>query len=117
MAGLVLAPRFALASFGYDFVMQKKHRYSAKQHRQVEHIKQSEKLRGVPAEEAKAIAYATVNKQNPGKHRFTAKEDRQAEHIAESEKAQGKSAAQAKPQPMQRKGWRAPHFGQNENSA
>ena len=76
--------------------MPKKHRYSAKEHRQIEHIKQSEKARGVPAQEAEAIGYATVNKQNPSKHRFTAKEDRQAEHIAESEKAQGKSAAQAK---------------------
>jgi len=89
-------PGLVIASFGYLILMRKKHRYSAKEHRQIEHIKQSEKARGVPAQEAEAIGYATVNKQNPSKHRFTAKEDRQAEHIAESEKAQGKSAAQAK---------------------
>jgi hypothetical protein len=76
--------------------MPKKHRYSAKEHRQIEHIKQSEESRGVPAEEAEAIGYATVNKQDPGKHRFTAKEERQVEHIAESEKARGKSGAQAR---------------------
>jgi hypothetical protein len=76
--------------------MAKKHRYSAKEHRQIEHIKQSEKSRGASAEEAEAIGYATVNKQNPSKHRFTAKEERQVEHIVESEKARGKSAAQAR---------------------
>lgn len=76
--------------------MPKKHRYSAKEHRQIEHIKQSEKSRGAPAEEAEAIGYATVNKQNPSKHRFTGKEERQVEHIAASEKARGKSDAQAR---------------------
>lgn len=76
--------------------MPKKHRYSAKEHRQVEHIKESEEARGVPAEEAEAIGYATVNKQDPGKHRHTAKEKRQVEHIAESEEARGKSEAEAK---------------------
>ncbi len=76
--------------------MPKKHRYSAKEHRQVEHITESEEARGVLPEEAKAIGYATVNKQNPGKHRFTEKEDRQAEHIMESEEARGKSDAEAK---------------------
>ncbi len=76
--------------------MPKKHRYSPKEHRQIEHIKESEETRGHSAEEAKAIAYATVNKQNPGKHRYTAKEERQAEHIKESEEARGKSAAEAK---------------------
>jgi hypothetical protein len=45
--------------------MPKKHRYSAKERRQIEHIKQSEKSRGAPAEEAEAIGYATVNRQNP----------------------------------------------------
>lgn len=76
--------------------MPRKHQYSAKEHRQVEHIEHSEEARGVPAAEAEAIGYATVNKQNPGKHRFSAKQDRQAEHIAESEEARGKSAAAAK---------------------
>ena len=76
--------------------MPREHRYSAKEHRQVEHIKQSEEARGVTEEEAGAIGYATVNKQNPRKHRFTAKEDRQVEHIAESEEARGKSEAEAK---------------------
>ena len=75
---------------------KKKHRYSAKEHRQIEHIKESEEARGVSAREAKAIGYATVNKHNPGKHRFTAKEDRQAEHIMQSEEKRGKSDAEAK---------------------
>lgn len=76
--------------------MAKKHLFSAKEHRQVEHIKESEVARGVPAEEAEAIGYATVTKQNPGKHRHTAKENRQVEHIVESEEARGKSEAEAK---------------------
>jgi hypothetical protein len=76
--------------------MPKKHRYSAKERRQIEHIKQSEKSRGAPAEEAEAIGYATVNRQNPDTHRFTVREKRQVEHIAKSEKAQGKSDAQAR---------------------
>jgi len=76
--------------------MPKKHRYSEKEHRQVEHIKESEEARGVSAEEAEAIGYATVNKQNPGKHRHTAKERRQAEHIIESEEERGKSEVEAK---------------------
>ena len=75
---------------------KKKHRYSAKEHRQIEHIKESEEARGVDSSEASAIGYATVNKQNPGKHRFTAKEDRQAEHIMESEEERGKPEAEAK---------------------
>jgi len=49
----------------------------------------------VPAEEAEAIGYATVSKQNPGKHRHSAKEKRQVEHIIESEEASGKSEALA----------------------
>ncbi|HET9341322.1 MAG TPA: hypothetical protein VFO25_00235 [Candidatus Eremiobacteraceae bacterium] len=76
--------------------MPKKHRYSEKEHRQVEHIKESEEARGMSADEAEAIGYATVNKQNPSRHRYTAKEKRQAEHIAESERARGKSATEAK---------------------
>ena len=70
--------------------------YSQKEHRQVEHVKESEEARGVSPSEAEAIGYATVNKQNPEKHRYTAKEKRQAEHIMESEEARGKSKAQAK---------------------
>ncbi|MBV8066903.1 MAG: hypothetical protein JO113_02920 [Candidatus Eremiobacteraeota bacterium] len=81
---------------GQDFDMATKHRYSKKEHRQVEHIKQSEEARGFSTEEAESIGYATVNKQNPGKHRYTAKEERQAEHIMESEEARGKSPAEAK---------------------
>ncbi len=76
--------------------MPKHHRYSQKEHRQVEHVKESEEARGVSASEAEAIGYATVNKQNPEKHRYSAKEKRQAEHIMESEEARGKSEAQAK---------------------
>ncbi len=76
--------------------MPKKHRYTDKEHRQVEHIEQSEEARGHSPVEARSIAYATVNKQNPQKHRFTSKEKRQAEHIAESEEDRGKSASEAK---------------------
>lgn len=81
---------------GYERSMPQKHRYSEKEHRQVEHIKESEEARGHSPEEAEGIGYATVNTQNPEKHRFTAKEDRQAEHIMESEEERGKSEAQAK---------------------
>jgi hypothetical protein len=76
--------------------MAKKHRYTPKEHRQVEHIKESEKARGMPANEAEGIAYATVNKLNPDKNRYTAKEKRQAEHIMESEENRGKSPSEAK---------------------
>jgi hypothetical protein len=75
---------------------KKKHRYSAKEHRQVEHIKESEEARGHSAREAEAIGYATVNARNPSEHRYTAKEKRQAQHIVESEEARGKSEAEAK---------------------
>ena len=74
---------------------KRKHSYSSKEHRQVEHIKDSEMARGVPEREAEAIGYATVNKQNPGKHRFTPKEKRQVEHVIESEEASGKSESEA----------------------
>ncbi|MFY9665866.1 MAG: hypothetical protein WAL67_11935 [Candidatus Cybelea sp.] len=76
--------------------MATKHRYTPKEHRQVEHIKASEEARGVEAGEAEAIGYATVNKQNLGRHRYTDKERRQAEHIIESEAELGKSEAEAK---------------------
>ena len=76
--------------------MPKKHRYSPKEHRQIEHIEESEESRGHSPVEAKSIAYATVNKQNPQKHRYSAKEKRQAEHIAESEEERGKSTSDAK---------------------
>ncbi|HEY1978341.1 MAG TPA: hypothetical protein VGG89_17440 [Candidatus Baltobacteraceae bacterium] len=75
---------------------KKKHRYSEKDHRQIEHIQESEEARGHSQPEAEAIGYATVNKQNPSKHRYTAKEKRQAEHIVESEEARGKSESEAK---------------------
>lgn len=76
--------------------MARKHRYSAKEHRQVEHIAENEEARGVSREEAEAIGYATVNTRNPDKHRYTAKEKRQAKHIMESAKARGKSPVVAK---------------------
>ena len=76
--------------------MPQKHRYTEKEHRQVEHIKRSEETRGVSPGEAEGIGYATVNKQNPSRHRYTAKEKRQAQHIMESEEARGKSADEAK---------------------
>jgi hypothetical protein len=76
--------------------MSKRHRYTAKEHRQVEHIKESEQHRGHGESEAEAIGYATVNKLNPDRHRYTEKEHRQAEHIMESEERAGKSEAEAK---------------------
>jgi hypothetical protein len=75
---------------------RKGHVFSAKEHRQVEHIKASEEQRGMPAAEAEAVGYATVVKTSGGKHSYTAKEKRQAEHIAESEEQRGVSAAEAK---------------------
>jgi hypothetical protein len=42
---------------------RKDHRFTAKEHRQVEHIEESEAERGKSPDEAKSIAYATVNKQ------------------------------------------------------
>ena len=83
-------------AFGHHFRMPKKHRYTAKEHRQIEHITESEEKRGLSEVEAKAIGYATVNKHNPGKHRFTAKEKRQAEHVAASERKSGHSKAESK---------------------
>ena len=76
--------------------MARKHRYTPKEHRQVEHIAASEEARGVSPEEAEGIGYATVNKLNPGIYRYSAKEKRQAEHIMESEEKAGKSEAEAK---------------------
>ena len=76
--------------------MAEKHRYSPKEHRQVEHIKESEEARGHSPEEAEAIGYATLNKQNPDEHRYTAKERRLTQHIIDSEEARGKSEVEAK---------------------
>jgi hypothetical protein len=76
--------------------MASKHRYTKKEHRQVEHIQESEEARGHSASEAQAIGYASVNKQHPDAHRYTAKEKRQAEHIIASEEAAGESETQAK---------------------
>jgi hypothetical protein len=73
-----------------------KHHYTVKEHRQVEHIKESEERAGHPPGEAEGIGYATVNKLHPETHRYTDKEKRQAEHIAESEEEAGKSPDEAK---------------------
>ena len=43
-----------------------KSKYTAKQQRQAEHIEESYEQKGVPAEEAEARAWATVNKQDGG---------------------------------------------------
>jgi len=75
--------------------MGAKHRYSPREHRQVEHIAASEVAAGHSPAQAEAIGYATVTKQHPSKHRHTAKERRQANHIVESEEARGKSDAEA----------------------
>ncbi len=40
----------------------KKHRFTEKQDRQAAHIATSEKKKGMSAEKAKSIGYATVNK-------------------------------------------------------
>jgi len=77
----------------------KGHRFTAKEHRQVEHITASEEQHGMSHEEAVRVGYATVNKEvgatNP-KRRFTKKERRQAEHVEESEEERGKSPSEAK---------------------
>lgn len=75
------------------------HRFTAKEHRQVEHVKESEVERGMSSEEAQRVGYATVNKEVNEKdptRRFTAKENRQADHIEESEEERGKSPEEAK---------------------
>ena len=75
---------------------RKGHVFSAKEHRQVEHIKESAGKRGMSSAEAEAVGYATVVKHSGGKHQYTAKEKRQAEHIAESEEERGVPPAEAK---------------------
>ena len=75
---------------------KKKQRYSAKERRQVEHIRENEEARGVSEQEATGIAYATVNKLNPDAKRYSSKERRQAKHIMESEEKSGKSKRVAK---------------------
>jgi hypothetical protein len=77
-------------------VPRKGHVFSAKEHRQVEHIKESEERRGHSPAEAEGIGYATVVKHGGSKHQYTAKEKRQAEHIAQSEEARGVDPAEAK---------------------
>ncbi len=78
------------ARFGYDNGMPTNERYTAKEHRQIEHIKESEEARGMSPEEAEAVGYATVIKLHPERERFTDKERaRQAEHIMESERERG----------------------------
>ena len=46
-----------------------KSKYTAKQQRKAEHIEESYEERGVPAKEAEARAWATVNKQSGGGER------------------------------------------------
>jgi hypothetical protein len=75
---------------------RKSHVFSTKEHRQVDHIKESEELRGKSPVEAEAIGYATVVKHGGSKHHFSAKEKRQAEHIAESQEERGASSVEAK---------------------
>jgi hypothetical protein len=79
--------------------MPKGHRFTAKEHRQAEHVKESEEKRGKAPDEAERIGYATVNKTvnaTDPTRRFTDKEHRQVEHIEESEEARGKSPDEAK---------------------
>jgi hypothetical protein len=76
--------------------MARKHRYSPKEHRQVQHIEEIEEARGMRPEEAEGVGYATVNKLDPDKHRYTAKERRQAEHVIESEEERGVAPDEAK---------------------
>ena len=45
----------------------KKHRFTAKEDREAEHIIESEMKQGKSREEAKRIAYATVNKRKKSK--------------------------------------------------
>ena len=45
----------------------KKSRFTKKEDRQIEHIKESEKEQGRSTEDAERIAYATVNKQKTKK--------------------------------------------------
>ncbi len=75
---------------------RKGHVFSTKEHRQVEHIKESEERRRMSAAEAEGVGYATVVKHGGSTHQYTAKEKRQAEHIAASEEARGVPAAEAK---------------------
>ena len=77
---------------------RKGHRFTAKEHRQVEHIKESEEKRGMAAGEAERVGYATVNKHVEGDphRRYTAKEHRQVDHIIASEEARGVDADEAK---------------------
>jgi len=48
-------------------------RYTKKEDRQAEHIKESEQKRGKSEEDAERIAYATVNKQKHEKQKDTDK--------------------------------------------
>ena len=72
------------------------HVFSVKEHRQAEHIAQSEEQRGMAPAEAKSVGFATVVKHGGGNLHLNAKEKRQAEHIAESEEARGVSHVEAK---------------------
>jgi hypothetical protein len=50
-----------------DKMPRSKHRFTEKEDRQAKHIMVSEEERGRSEEDAKRIAYATVNKQKSGK--------------------------------------------------
>lgn len=75
---------------------RKGHVFSAKEHRQAEHIAESEEQRGVAPAEAKAIGFATIVKHGGGDLHLSAKEKRQADHITASEEERGVSHAEAK---------------------
>ena len=75
---------------------RKAHVFSAKEHRQAEHIAQSEEQRGMSPAEAKGVGFATVVKHGGGSLHLSAKEKRQAEHIAESKEERGMSPVEAK---------------------
>jgi hypothetical protein len=46
----------------------KAHRFTEKEHREAEHVIQSEEERGVPPERAERIGWATVNKRKSKDH-------------------------------------------------
>jgi hypothetical protein len=75
---------------------RKGHVFSAKEHRQAEHIAQSEEQRGMSPAEAKGVGFATVVKHGGGNLHLSAKEKRQAEHIAESKEERGMPPGEAK---------------------
>jgi hypothetical protein len=86
-----------LSSFrGGNQMPRKGHVFSAKEHRQAEHIAESEEQRGMSPTEAKSVGFATVVKHGGGNLHLSAKEKRQAQHIAESKEDRGMPPAEAK---------------------